>query len=519
MNNYDVLVIGSGAAGLGLALSLANNTRIAIICKDQLKTGSSQYAQGGIAAVLDATDSIASHKADTMVAGDGLCDPKIVDFTVTHARDAVHWLATMGVPFTVDANQRLHLTQEGGHSHRRVCHVADKTGAAVIETLTEKVTNHPNIDCFIQHIAIDLIVANNHCIGATFLDINNNTIKSFHAKNTVLATGGASYAYKNTSNPDHTTGDGIAMSWRAGCRIANMEFNQFHPTCLAHPQANYFLITEVVRGEGGFLCLPSGERFMQKYDSRGELAPRDIVSRAIFHEMQKNQCNHVYLDITARSSSFIKTSFPNIYSHCLKLGLDMTQEPLPVAPAAHYTCGGVITNQQGQTDLKNLYAIGEVAYTGLHGANRMASNSLLECLVFAASAAKAIQDMLPLQESITIPSKKVTIAIQQNWDEKNIDLIRDMMWKHVGIVRNTAGLKHAAGVLHKISSTISDGRINEKSIEYYHLITVAKLMVRSALDRHESRGTHYNTDFPSKLDDPKPSILKPTGHNGRIKIL
>ena len=381
MLTYDVLVIGSGIAGLRLALSLSDGVRVAVVSKDDLVDGSSSHAQGGIAAVMDTDeDSIDLHIQDTLSTGVGLCDNKVVKATVTKAKSAIEWLIQQGVQFSIDGDH-YHLTQEGGHSRRRILHVADKTGAAIIKTLAEQVKNHHNIDCFTKHTVIDLRLKHNRCIGALVYSNQQQRILVFSATYTVLATGGSSFIYLHTSNPSCTSGDGIAMAWRAGCRVVNLEFNQFHPTCLYHPSANYHLITEVVRGEGGYLLLPDGERFMPRYDKRAEMAPRDIVARAIHTELKNHQLDYVYLDISHRPADFIKKTFPTIYLTCLKFNLDMTKEPLPVVPAAHYTCGGVMTDLNGQTDIPGLYAIGEVAYTGLHGANRMASNSLLECLV------------------------------------------------------------------------------------------------------------------------------------------
>jgi L-aspartate oxidase len=500
---YDVLVIGSGAAGLGVALSLAEKARVAIISKDDLQAGSSQHAQGGIAAAIGVGDSIAAHIQDTLNAGVGLCDAAIVEFTATHAKSAIDWLIDHGVQFTTQQNSNhLHLTQEGGHSHRRILHAADKTGAVVVKTLSEQVNEHPHIDCLTEHTAIDLILDQQQCVGAYVYDEKNHRCISVHAKFTVLATGGASYLYQHTSNPDRTTGDGIAMAWRAGCRVANLEFNQFHPTCLYHPQAPRFLITEVVRGEGGHLVLPNGERFMPRYDKRAELAPRDVVTRAIDIEMKNNQLDCVYLDISHRPADFIKNTFPTIYAQCLQYGIDITKERIPVVPAAHYTCGGIMTNKQGQTDIANLYAVGEVAHTGLHGANRMASNSLLECLVFAASAAQAIIADLP---SISLTTQ--SFHYPQAGNENNLNIagltatIRRILWHHAGIVRHNRGLKEAKYQLNmlsqKINTAFSQQQISKPLLELRNMILVAKLIVDSALLRKESRGLHYNNDYPN----------------------
>ncbi|MEX0894726.1 MAG: L-aspartate oxidase [Balneolaceae bacterium] len=394
---YDVLVIGSGAAGLSFALRMADHAQIAVLSKSELKEGNTFYAQGGISAVLDDADSIESHVEDTLAAGAGLCDPEIVQLVVSQGKSCIEWLLDLGVDFTRE-NQQLHLTREGGHSHRRVVHSADATGKAVEIPLVKHARKHKNIDIFEYHNAVDLITDNGRSDrrvhGAYVLDTRSNKVKVFRARTVVLATGGASKVYLYTSNPDVATGDGIAQAWRAGCRVANMEFMQFHPTCLFHPKARSFLISEAVRGEGGRLILPDGSEFMHEFDERGELAPRDIVARAIDHEIKRLGIDSVYLDISHRSAGFIKSHFPSIYERCLELDFDITREPIPVVPAAHYTCGGVLTDRNARTSIDGLYAIGEVACTGLHGANRMASNSLLECLVFAKQAAGDIRRLL-----------------------------------------------------------------------------------------------------------------------------
>lgn len=521
MPTYDVLIIGSGAAGLGLALSLANGAGVAVVSKDDdLTAGSSPHAQGGIAAVMNADeDSVDLHVQDTLNAGGGLCDAEVVRATVTQAKSAVEWLIQQGVQFSSDGDH-YHLTQEGGHSRRRILHVTDKTGAAIITTLAEQVKNHPNIDCFTNHTAIDLRIKHNRCIGALVYSNQQQRMLIFNATYTVLATGGSSFVYLHTSNPSCTSGDGIAMAWRAGCRVANLEFNQFHPTCLYHPGANYHLITEVVRGEGGYLLLSNGERFMPRYDKRAEMAPRDIVARAIHTELKNHQLDCVYLDISHRSANFIKKTFPTIYSTCLKFGLDMTKEPLPVVPAAHYTCGGVMTDLNGQTDIPSLYAIGEVAYTGLHGANRMASNSLLECLVFAANCARVIKKHHRERKN---PVKRMSYvnawipAFAEMTEEISAETltqrIRKIMWYNVGIVRSNASLNNAKKELQplfrQIETIFPNQPLSKSLIELRSIITVAMLMIESALHRKESRGLHYNVDYPQTSSQGSNTILTP----------
>lgn len=524
---YDVLVIGSGAAGLSLALSLPQACRVALLSKDTITEGSTVYAQGGISAVLDATDSIESHITDTMNAGAGLCDPAAVRFTVENGASAIQWLLDAGVPFTRDVHDqsRLHLTREGGHSHRRIVHAADASGAAVEHTLVGQVRQRPNITVLEHHIAIDLITTRklgqwgNRCVGAYVLDRQAKQIHAIPARFTVLATGGASKVYLYTSNPDGASGDGIAMAWRAGCRVANMEFMQFHPTCLYHPHAKSSLITEAVRGEGGRLLLPDGTRFMPKFDPRAELAPRDIVARAIDHEMKRLGLDCVYLDISHKPKDFILEHFPNVYATCLKFGYDMSKEPVPVVPAAHYTCGGVMVDRDGCTDVDALYCIGEASYTGLHGANRMASNSLLECIVYGKSASQHIAGRLdesvpafdlPAWDDSRVTDSDEHVVITHNWDE-----IRRFMWDYVGIVRTTKRLQRARNrielLLREIDEYYANFRISSDLIELRNLALVARLIIRSALLRKESRGLHYTLDYPHT--DPKlngiPTILDP----------
>jgi L-aspartate oxidase len=527
---HDVLVIGSGAAGLTLALRLADVVRVAVLTKEALTESATRYAQGGISAVLDEKDSIASHIDDTMEAGAGLCHPDAVRFTVEGGRRAVEWLIDQGVGFTraerPDGTVDYHLTREGGHSHRRVIHAADATGRAVATTLEQLVRSHPNIDVYDHHVAIDLVTerhlpgAARACYGAYVLDRTRGATAAFGARFTILATGGAGKVYLFTSNPDVATGDGIAMAWRAGCRVANMEFIQFHPTCLYHPQAKSFLITEAVRGEGGRLLLPDGTPFMDRFDPRGELAPRDIVARAIDHEMKRLGIDCVYLDISHRPAEFVRSHFPNVYARCLEYGIDITRGPIPVVPAAHYTCGGVVTDLWGRADLPRLYAIGEVAHTGLHGANRMASNSLLECLVFAESAAQEIRghlgdipappDIPPWDESRVTDSDE-EVVVSHNWDE-----LRRFMWDYVGIVRTTKRLeraKHRVDLLtQEIAEYYGNFRVTNDLIELRNLVLVADLIIRSALARRESRGLHYTLDYPEpdRTHPPADTVLTPS---------
>jgi L-aspartate oxidase len=515
--HYDVLIIGSGTAGLTLALQIADKKHVAILSKDQLEESASLYAQGGISVVLDQADSTESHIDDTIKAGAGLCNPDTVQFTVEHARESIEWLIEQGVSFTKDGvtSETYHLTKEGGHSHRRIIHSADATGREVETTLLAKAQAHPNIDLYPFHISIDLITSHKHlkqterqCLGCYALDTKTDTTKTFSAETTVLATGGAGKVYLYTSNPDVCTGDGIAMGWRAGCRVANMEFVQFHPTCLYHPKAKSFLISEALRGEGARLSLASGEYFMPKFHPDAELAPRDVVARAIDYEMKRSGDDCVYLDISHQDKTFIESHFPTIHQRCLQLGIDMTQEPIPVVPAAHYTCGGLITDLNGKTDLANLYAIGEVAHTGLHGANRMASNSLLECLVFARSAAKAILQSNNQASSIELPAwdaslvmpAQEAIAISHNWDE-----LRRFMWDYVGIVRNNDRLQRAQQRLNLIKQEVKDfysqHYISSDLLELRNLADVADLIIRSALSRKESRGLHYTLNYPETIQE------------------
>jgi L-aspartate oxidase len=528
MNNYhshDVLIIGSGAAGLTLALSLAKKHKVAVLSKGKLNEGSTWFAQGGIAAVLDDKDSIEDHVSDTLKAGAGLCHEKSVRFTIERSKAAIQWLINQGVDFTRnDHDDDYHLTQEGGHSHRRIIHSTDATGKAVHNTLIEKVRAASNISLYEHHIAVDLLSEPNietgrvKCTGAYVYDLNKDQVDVFQARAVILATGGASKVYLYTSNPDSASGDGIAMAWRAGCRVANMEFNQFHPTCLYHSKAGSFLITEALRGEGALLKLPNGERFMDKFDERAELAPRDIVARAIDHEMKRLGADCLYLDISHKPASFIDSHFPTVKQRCLELGIDITKQPIPIVPAAHYTCGGVVVNQHGQTDLDQLYAIGETSFTGLHGANRMASNSLLECIVYAQSSAEHIinninsydapEPAAPWDES-RVTNSDEDVVISHNWDE-----LRRFMWDYVGIVRTQKRLEratHRIKLLQKeIQEYYSNYKIANDWVEVRNLAMTAELIIRSAMQRKESRGLHYSLDNPEIHPIARDTILVPT---------
>ncbi|MDS4040750.1 MAG: L-aspartate oxidase [Candidatus Competibacter sp.] len=510
----DILIIGCGAAGLSLALRLADTARVVALAKGPVHEGSTYYAQGGVSAVLDAGDSIESHLQDTLVAGAGLCHADAVRFTVEHGRTVVEWLSGQGVPFTREPNAEggadYHLHREGGHSHRRIVHAADATGRAIQTSLEERARQHPNITLHDHFSAVDLITSRklglpgNRCLGAYVLDRRSGRVEALAARFVVLATGGASRVYLYSSNPDGSTGDGIAMAWRAGCRVANLEFMQFHPTCLYHPQAKNFLISEAVRGEGGYLLLPDGTRFMRNFDVRMELAPRDIVARAIDHEMKRLGAECVFLDISHKPADFIRDHFPNIHAKCLEYGFDLTRQPIPVVPAAHYTCGGVMTDLRARSDVEGLYAVGEVAFTGLHGANRMASNSLLECLVFAAAAAEDIRPrldrapeppILPAWDESRVTDSDEEVVVSHNWAE-----LRQFMWDYVGIVRTNKRLQRALHrvelLLREIGEYYGNFRISGNLIELRNLAQVADLIIRCALARRESRGLHYTLDYP-----------------------
>jgi L-aspartate oxidase len=516
---HDILVIGSGAAGLTLALQFSTNHQVAVICKGDLNQGATYYAQGGIAAVVDQRDSISAHVQDTLNAGADLCHEGAVTFTVENSAQTIDWLVEQGVQFSRNTDQEnsFHLTKEGGHSQRRIIHAADATGRAVSQTLTARAQEAENIHIYTQRVAVDLVMAEGRCHGAYVLDRGTGHVDLFQAKFVVLATGGASKAYLYTSNPDGASGDGIAMAWRAGCRVANMEFNQFHPTCLYHSQAKSFLITEAIRGEGGKLLLPNGERFMHRFDKRGELAPRDIVARAIDHEMKRLGSDCVYLDISHKSSEFLLNHFPTVKARCLELGIDISRDPIPVVPAAHYTCGGIMVDHHGKTDIANLYSIGETSFTGLHGANRMASNSLLECMVYGRSAAMDISKKLrdapapipaPLWDESQVTDSDEDVVISHNWDE-----LRRFMWDYVGIVRTDKrlqrALRRAELLQQEINEYYRNYKVGNDLLELRNLAKVAELIIRSAMSRKESRGLHYTLDYPDLLPEAHDTVLTP----------
>jgi len=533
---FDILIIGSGAAGLTLALKTADFARVGVLSKGDLNQGATFYAQGGIAAVLDETDSIESHVADTLSAGVGLCHEDMVQYIVAESAASVRWLVEQGVPFTTKSRGSgasgggttqelgsLHLTQEGGHSHRRIIHATDATGKAVFETLHSCAQAHPGIELLADCTAVDLVTQGGEngservCVGAYVLNRESGEVELVRSKFVALATGGASKAYLFTTNPDGASGDGIAMAWRAGCRVANMEFNQFHPTCLFHPHAKSFLITEALRGEGATLELPDGKRFMQHFDQRAELAPRDIVARAIDHEMKRLGCDCVYLNISHKPAEFVKENFPTIYSRCLEFGIDITRERIPVVPAAHYTCGGIMVNRRGATDITNLYAIGETSFTGLHGANRMASNSLLECFVVAAGAAQEIQerlantthaDSIEAWDASRVTSSDDEVLVSHNWDE-----LRRCMWDFVGIVRNDERLLRAQRRIRILRDEVQDyyirHQVTKDMLELRNLVLVSELIIACAIRRKESRGLHFTLDYPELAADAVDSVLDP----------
>ncbi|MBT5032274.1 MAG: L-aspartate oxidase [Proteobacteria bacterium] len=534
-NHAEVLIIGGGVAGLSLSLRLAHTgVNVTLISKDTLSEGSSLYAQGGIAAVLDKDDSFTSHIEDTLTAGAELCNPQTVRFVVENAPKAIDWLINNGVEFSVidgpeydGDDSQYHLTREGGHSHRRVIHAQDATGREVATTLEKLVRDESRISILEHHIAIDLVTAqkleltgSNRVVGAYILDTKAGKVSAIAARSVVIATGGASKSYLYTSNPDTSTGDGIAMAWRVGCRIANMEFVQFHPTCLYHPHAKSSLISEAVRGEGGRLLLPDGSRFMKQHHKLEELAPRDIVARAIDYEMKLHGLDSVFLDISHKPKKFVLGHFPNIYKNCMQYGFDISKEPVPVVPAAHYTCGGVMTDLNGCTDLANLYCIGEASCTGLHGANRLASNSLLECLVLAKASAEHIstnltqkdkQHSIPDWDESRVTDPDERIVVSHNWDE-----LRRFMWDYVGIVRTDKRLERAAHRIKLLQEEIRDYysnfKVSSDLLELRNLVTVADLIVQCALKRRESRGLHYTLDCPDTKDVARDSVIVPSNY-------
>ena len=524
------LIVGGGAAGLSLALHLADaGQRCTLLAKEALTEGASLYAQGGIAAVIDAADSFDAHIADTVRAGAGLCHLDTVEMVVGKAPDAIAWLRQRGAHFSEDANSStgLHLTREGGHSERRVIHAADSTGREVENTLEQLARKNGNIEVIEHHVAIDLVTTAKlgipgptRCLGVYAYDKRARRVVTLAADCVALATGGASKVYLYTSNPDTSTGDGIAMAWRAGCRVANMEFVQFHPTCLYHPHAKSFLLSEALRGEGAHLVLADGARFMPDHDERAELAPRDIVARAIDYEMKKRGIDCVYLDISHKDADEVVALFPNIHRQCLKFGFDITREPVPVVPAAHYTCGGIVVDHAGRTDIAGLYALGECSFTGRHGANRLASNSLLECLVYARTVADDILARekkrengavhLPAWDESRVTDPDEQIVVSHNWDE-----LRHFMWDYVGIVRTSKRLQRAANRLRLLDEEIrefySNFRIDSDLVELRNLVVVADLIVRSAKLRRESRGLHYTLDYPGRLEHAADTVLTPYG--------
>ena len=523
--SHDVIIVGSGAAGLTAALELAEQVKVLVLAKGAIDGGSTAWAQGGIAAVLDAGDTFENHIRDTMVAGAGLNRRETVEFVISHAPQAIDRLVELGVPFNTEGKD-LHLTREGGHSHRRIVHVDDATGRAVLDALLRAAEAHPNITLLPHRACIDLITGRHEerysgsgrVWGVYALNEQTGQVEVHTARATILASGGAGRVYQFSTAPRGATGDGIAMAWRAGCRVANMEMMQFHPTCLYNLDVKNFLITEAVRGEGGHLLNPrTGHRYMPDYDERAELAPRDIVARANDSEIKRDGLDYVHLDISHQPAAFGKGHFPTIYEKLLGLGIDMTKEPIPVVPAQHYTCGGIVIDLHGRTDLPGLYAAGECTESGLHGANRLASNSLLECFVFGEAAAA---DILARWDEFDAPppvrawdESRVTdsdeeVIIQQNWTE-----IRRFMWNYVGIVRTTKRLERAAHRIKLLNEEVDDYyghfRVSTDLIELRNLLQCAELIVRSALERKESRGLHFTLDYPEMLPHARDTVLVP----------
>jgi len=541
-----VVVVGAGLGGLATALLLADQRPVVVLAKRQLDESATAWAQGGIVGVLGSDDSIASHVHDTQDAGAGLVDEHTARFIAENSARAVQWLVDAGVPFSGDpaGPLGLHLTREGGHAVRRIAHAADATGRAIQDALLARARAHPNITLRERWMAVDVVTSRHlkraaraqqesRCWGVYALDMDHGRVETLPAAAVVLATGGVGKVYRYTSNPDTATGDGIAMAWRAGCRVGNMEFIQFHPTCLYHPKDRTFLLTEALRGEGAQLTLPSlgpgdpgGTRFMPAHDTRAELAPRDIVARAIDFEMKRHGLDHVWLDarpiVQDKGEDFLKEHFPTIHARCLQLGIDIAQQPIPVVPAAHYTCGGVVTDLEGRTDLPGLYAVGETTYTGLHGANRLASNSLLECVVLGRSCAESILrelpptlPTLPPWDESQVEDADEQVVISHNWDE-----LRLLMWNYVGIVRTTKRLERALHRIKLLRDEIDDYyanfRVNRDLLELRNLVVCAELIVRSALRRHESRGLHYSRDFPHTLPVSFPTVLTRPAKSGRL---
>jgi len=532
VKQFDVLIVGSGAAGLSLALQLPSSLSIGLLSKADVHSGSTSWAQGGMAAVLHERDTVASHVEDTLQAGAGLCHEDAVRFTVEQSAAVVDWLVAQGVDFDLrndqpdDEFREFHLTMEGGHSIRRILHAADQTGSAISTALNQRIAECENVEILTDRCVVDLICGENRIEGAYVLNTATGYVETIVAPTVALATGGASKAYVYTSNPDGATGDGIALAWRAGCRVANLEFNQFHPTCLYNPEARTFLLTEALRGEGATLHLPNGERFMPRFDHRAELAPRDIVARAIDHEMKRLGLDCVYLDVTHKTREEIEAHFPTVQARCQALGIDMAVDRIPVVPAAHYTCGGVVVDQFGATDLPGLYVIGETACTGLHGANRMASNSLLECFVYATSAAKHIKDNhlprksrgLPQWDDSRVRVSDEAVVIKHSWQA-----LRRLMWDYVGIVRTNRRLKRAANHLRILEQEVDDYyasfTITKELLELRNLTLVSSLMVACARERKESRGLHYNSDYPDTLESSQDSVLIPGNSRSQLTAL